>query len=247
MPDDDDVPIEVLAERLRAGPNTPEFQAFAEDVIARMYRTPSYYTALGKFVSQFSKVETILQAALWIIAGVKSPVAQAIFGGLKIEGHLQLIKRIADAKNWSIARKEKLEKIASHLGPINKLRNDILHYGTTIDPTAEDSWLLTNKGYVHIPEKIREVSITPAMLDNASNDLSKLFYLIIFLGLDEMSPQLSSETEEKMADAVPPTWLYKPPPQGAKADKSQKTPQKPSRPRLSSRARREAAMKNRKK
>ena len=243
---DDDVSIEVLAERLRAAAvETPEHEPFMEDVIARMYRTPAYYTALGKFVTDFSRVETILQTSLLLISGVLSPVAQAIFGGHKIEGCLQLIKRIADAKNWPTDKKAKLEEIINHLGPINKLRNDILHYGTTIDLNAEDAWLLSNKAHVHIPEKIRETSITPALLGDVCSDLDKLWALIILLGVHDLDISISTmmKADEFFSDRIKRSWLYKPPQQAKKSDKSQQTPQKRARPRLSSRAKREAALK----
>jgi|ERR1039457_6746729 hypothetical protein len=91
MSDTDDVRIETFAEALRSKANTPEFKAFAEDVIARMKRTPAYYAALGRFVTEFSRVETTILTSLGVVAGVPPPVAQAIFSGIKVEGCLQFI------------------------------------------------------------------------------------------------------------------------------------------------------------
>src|SRR5689334_14321562 len=117
-----------LAKAARAQ-STPETRPLIENIIAHMERSPSYYSALGRFVSDFSRIETTLQRTLWIAAGVSDNVAPAVFSGLKVEGCLQFIKRIADAKGWKTSQSDLLEEITSRLGPINKLRNDILHYG----------------------------------------------------------------------------------------------------------------------
>src|ERR1700722_13093198 len=125
--DDDVVKLQKLAESLRASAYTREAKAFVDDVIARVERSPAYYAALGRFVSDFSRVETTLQYALWAAAGVGRPLGPAIFSGHKIDGCLQLMKRIADAKGWELSQKEMLDEITDRLGPLNRLRNDILH------------------------------------------------------------------------------------------------------------------------
>jgi hypothetical protein len=236
MSDTDDQKLKAFAGAIRSGADTPQAKAFVEDVIARIERSDAYYTALGKFVSDFSRVETTLHTSLWAIAGVRAPVAQAIFSGFKIEGCLQLIKRIADAKNWPATSKQRLENITSHLGPINKLRNDILHYGVTPDLGAADAWLLSNKGFVHIPEKIRETSITPALLKAATSDLTKLFGLVIALTFYVLMPD--DELQKQLEDSplkLKSAWLYKPPQQAKKSGKSQKTRRKQPRRHRASR------------
>lgn len=230
----DDKKLKAFARAIRSGADTPQAKAFVEDVVARIERSDAYYTTLGKFVSDFSRVETTLHNSLWAVAGVPPPVAQAIFSGFRIEGCLQLIRRIADAKKWPAANKNRLEEIASHLGPINKLRNDILHYGVTIDLGAEDAWLLSNKGFVHIPEKIRETSITPALLKAASSDLGKLSGLIITLTFHVLTPDHADGIQKRLEDSplrLKSAWLYKPPPQAEKSDKSRQTRRKQPRRR----------------
>ena len=206
---DDDAKLEELAESLRASADTPEAKAFVEDAIARIERSPAYYAALGQFVSSFSRVETTLQYALWAAARVHRPLGPAIFSGYKIEGCLQLMKRIADAKDWEPSQKEMLEEITNRLGPLNRLRNDILHFGTSIDFNAEDSWFWSNRDFVHIPEKIREFSITPAVLDDASSDLSKLFGLIILLSVTDLAGSERGASIRPLLDPLlARAWLY---------------------------------------
>lgn len=133
----DDPKFQELAKALRSAADTPEYQSFVEDALARMERGPAYYTALGRFVSDFARVETTLQQTLWMAAGAPVTVARAVFSGLKVEGCLQFIKKIADAKKWKPAQKQRLEEITERLGPLNKLRNDILHHGVSIDLSAQ--------------------------------------------------------------------------------------------------------------
>ena len=224
---------------MRAKAQGPEQLAAVEGLIAHIKRAPPYYAALGRFVSKFAAVETILQSSLWMIARVRRPVAPAIFSGLKIEGCLGTIKRIADAKNWSKKKKDRLEEIIDRLGPINRLRNDVLHFGAKIDLSTEDAWLLSNKRYVHTPQKIRESFITPALLDAASSDLDKLFYLISFLAFDDRSPK-RGRSIRKMLDTGPlvtleRAWLYKPPPPITTADTNPKPRRKQPHRRPASR------------
>ncbi len=143
------------------------------------------------------------------------------------------MRRIADAKKWSAANKNRLEEIASHLGLINKLRNDILHYGVTIDLSAADAWLLSNKGFVHVPEKIRETSITPALLKDASTDLRKLFGLLITFTFYVLTPDHADGIQKQLESPLrlKSAWLYKSPPQAKRSDKSPKTRRKQPRQR----------------
>ncbi len=223
MPELSDAEFQAIAERLRSQADTPQIAALVEDVLEHIKRSDTYYTALGKFVSEFSRVETTLHGSLTIFAGVKNPVARAIFGGLKVEGHLQLIKRIADSKDWTPLKKEKLEEIINHLGPINKLRNDILHYGASMDRSTEDAWLVTNKDYVHIADKVRELSVTPKLLEDVCADLRKIFHLIIVLSFYDMSETDGASLEGHFSEFLAPAWRYKSPQPAMKAGKSRQT------------------------
>src|ERR1700678_4058247 len=104
MSDSDNAELEEIAKRLRSSADTPQAKKFAEQVIALAARSTAYYMALGQFVSHFSRVETTLQHALWVAAGVDAKIGPAIFGGVKVEGCLQFIKRIADAKGWEASQ-----------------------------------------------------------------------------------------------------------------------------------------------
>jgi hypothetical protein len=131
-----------------------------------------YHQALGEFISVFSEVETNLISAFWHLAGVKPPIAQAILTGHKVEGVIGLINRLADAENWSEARKAVFKKFSDQLGLINKLRNDILHNGSNW--TSSQTWTVTNRHSAHVPSRIRSYPITAGLLRSARMDLQKI-------------------------------------------------------------------------
>jgi hypothetical protein len=48
----------------------------------------------------FSIVEKTLLSALWTLARLQDPYAQAVLSGVRIEGAMGLINRISGAENW---------------------------------------------------------------------------------------------------------------------------------------------------
>jgi hypothetical protein len=185
-----------------------------------------YHQALGEFVSVFSEVETNLLSALWYLAGLESPTAQAVLTGHKVEGAISLINRLADAKQWTDARKKEFKKFADHLGLINKLRNDISHNGSNW--TSSQTWTVTNRRFAHIPSRIRSYPVTTELLRNARRDLQKIEGdLVLFTWGHAMSPS----TLRNFQQASLQSWLYRPPPGFEMPQTNHKTPHKqPSRP-----------------
>ncbi len=186
----------------------------------------AYMLALGRFVSEFSNVEAIIQTALWKFSGVAEPTAQAVFSGVRIEGCIQFINRIAAAQKWSKAKKNELEHVLSHLGKINKLRNDILHYGSLMAWPLDDLWLVTNKQFVHMPERIREIRVSPKLLDQAKTDLETIQTYLFVMMWDEPISIFHPEMQR--------AWLYKSPPQGRGSHRNRRTRQTRPRQRPSS-------------
>jgi hypothetical protein len=137
-------------------------------------KTDAYNLALGRFVSIFSMVECCLQTYLWHFAGISKPTAQAVFSGIRVDGAMQLINRIADAHNWHDPAKERIKYVFSQLGMINRLRNDILHYGAETPADLGGDWIVSNKQFAHIPERIQETKINPKILKDATYDLVRI-------------------------------------------------------------------------
>jgi hypothetical protein len=137
----------------------------------------TYYEQVGMFVTIFSEVELRLLQSLWHFSGLKQPVASAVLTGTKVEGAMSLINRIADAEDWSAERRAELQYIFSQLGEINKLRNDLLHFGSFWEH-EKDEWAISNEGFVHASDRLRRRVVSIATWNDAFADLLKIFHAL---------------------------------------------------------------------
>ena len=178
----------------------------------------AFHLALGRFLTRFSGTEAFMQTILWRLARVQSPTAQAVFSGIRTEGVMQYINRIAAAEKWSKTQCDLLQFVFTQLGHINKLRNNILHYGA--EPEGHDAWIVTNKQFAHVPENVSRIVISPLTLDMAASDLEKIeTHLIDFV----YSGHLRGSDRDGIDLILARTWQYKPPPQSGGRRKTQKT------------------------
>jgi hypothetical protein len=188
-----------------------------------------YQQSLGRFVAAFSQVEANLQTVLWHFAGVKAPTAQAVFSGVRVEGAMGFINRIAEAQRWRKSKRDKLQYIFTQLGIINKLRNDILHYGAQLH--ARDTWVVSNRLFAHIPKRVRQLTVSPSILDDASFDLRKIESHLIVMAWHKVMPP---GARAAFRPALKAAWRYKQPQPSRPARKSRKIPQgRRPRPRAS--------------
>lgn len=203
--------------------------------LRKVYRdfTNDYYAALGRFVDAFARVETTLLRVLWTFAQLKSPYAQAVLSGVRIEGAMGLINRIADAESWKPERRQDWQKIFTQIGIINKLRNDIFHHGTA---WFGQVWVVSNRDVAHLPERVREIHITPKILDKATKDLWDIFVFLTLLGGPAVGEIYGRKSPTLMRQLRRKPWRYKQPPQADAARTLRQIRQKPRRPRPPSRA-----------
>jgi hypothetical protein len=183
-----------------------------------------YQQSLGRFVMAFSRIEANLQTVLWHFPGVPSPTAQAVFSGVRTEGAISYINRIGDAQKWRKTKKERLQLVFTQLGHINKLRNEILHYGAELH--APNTWVISNRLFAHLPERVKETIVSPAILDNATADLNTIEANLIFMAWGKEMPAKARTTFRR---AMRNAWLYKPPPLSPVFHKTQKLRQKRKR------------------
>jgi len=170
-------------------------------------------------------------SCLWYLAGIKH--GRAVLSGVRIEAAMGYINRIAEADEWPSEVRSKWQKLFTQLGHINKLRNNILHFGTT--PTIDgDRWLVSNREIAHHPSRIREAYVTPAILNNAEDDLG-FIDVHAFTLMMRQHPKIPR-------DALPDfdrelknrTWRYRSQPQAVQVRTTQRTlPKQPRSPRPS--------------
>jgi hypothetical protein len=149
--------------------------------------------------------------ALWIMAQLEPPYAQAVLSGVKIEGAMSFINRIAEAEQWPDEKTTQWHAVFSQLGLLNKLRNDILHYGSLM---FGDVWVISNRLVAHHPKRVREIHITPKILEAATTDLTLINVRLTLLAgprAGEVYPRGGRRGLKRIWRPSP--WLYKQPPQ----------------------------------
>jgi hypothetical protein len=161
-----------------------------------------YYLALGKFVSEFSELEQAMQISLWIISGVKQPLAQAVFSGVRADDAANKITRIVAAENWPEERAAEWQAICERLGLLRTFRNDILHYGVNWE--SEGRWTTTNRRFAHTPEKVSTSPVTVDILQAATEDVMALS-LHLFKFVFNAKPDPLTALDRTRTDA----WRYK--------------------------------------
>lgn len=137
-----------------------------------------YWECLGRFVDFFSLVENHMQIALRRFSGVQASIAPCIFSGTRIEAATSQIKRIAEVKDWPRDRRAKFDTIADHVGEITRMRNDLLHYSAMDNG---DHRIVSNALYTHTASKMRNAVVTPAILEQMSQDLLTIAAQLILL------------------------------------------------------------------
>jgi len=176
---------------------------------------------LGGFCWNFSIIEAQMRSALYRSAGVTPTIGNAVFSGVRVEGAIQLIGRIADAANWPTEIRNELKYIFDQMSLINKFRNDILHYGAY---KLGDDYIISNRPTARIPEKIRELRISDQTLDAVNEDIVQIIHRLQLIYFD-----LPEETETAMRTALKPSWRYKEPPPAWGNNKTPGTPPKQRR------------------
>ena len=139
-----------------------------------------YHVAAGEFVTSFFNGRG---------DAVANSVDSGALGGTICTGdpkrrtyrrwHELLIRRIAEAEKWDENKWRDWKRLLDQLGSINRLRNDLLHYGAAI---AGDVWVVSNERVAHTAEKIREIRITSKTLNAATADLGAINLLLTYFG-----------------------------------------------------------------
>lgn len=137
---------------------------------------PGYFDALGRFVDLFALAETAVQLAFWHHAKLDHDVARALLGGTRSEEVLNRLSRLTEVGKLDAAIFVNLKPILDQYNSINKIRNNILHYGsqTKVDGRRIISdWM---RALTH--ERTVSFQITNALLEDMSADLKKIIALL---------------------------------------------------------------------
>ena len=190
-----------------------------------------YFYLLGYFVSVFAIAEGKVARLLWALAGVEPPVAQAVFSGVRMDAAIGQITRILDATEVTGAEREVLSASLRQLAAINRMRNDILHYGTHDDG---DEYVIDKFVTIHVAERASEIRISLDTLGRMTTDLLVIIGVLLKWWMATGHPSGRATHPALALDDVPHTWLYTPPQPTSPPDKSQRSPARRQRPPSSS-------------
>lgn len=169
---------------------------------------PRYFQALGRFVAMFSAVESVVQTLFWQMTGVDERVAPAVFSGVRMDAAQGLIKRVLEVRTFPKLDRAELDAVLSQLTTITKVRNDILHHGAY--PRGSRGFVTSNRIVAFTPDRLRETSASPEVLDALHADLNRMAILLggAFLAVRglELTDGMAATLEEARRDA----WRYKP-------------------------------------
>lgn len=165
-----------------------------------------YHISLGQFVTAFSQVEATLLRTVWVLARLEAPYAQAILSGVHIDGAISYVRRIAEAEEWDVDKWRDWKRVFDQLAAINRLRNDLLHFGAAM---VGDVWVVSNVSVAHRPQKVREIYITPKILDAATRDLGTITLLLTIFGGERVGTVYGMKPHalERLRRAP---WRYRP-------------------------------------
>ena len=170
-----------------------------------------YYLALGRFITNFSKVENYLLRLVRMEAGLTPQIAPALLSSLRIMQAIDALRRVHEAKGTAIDTQ--LKRALDQLANINTARNWIVHWGVDFtDPLAP---VVSNKGLAHNAESLRQIPVSVETIHDMTYDLGQLSFLF--------QAHLNPEWDSKGAKAEARTWLYKFP---HSKDSPAKTPKK---------------------
>lgn len=207
---------------------TAELAATINELNERRNR---FYRELGEFISLFAGIEIQLLDVVYHFGQLKWPIAKALVSPLRVDSAITHLRRILFVRRLRSKQAIELTNVLDHLNLINKLRNDMLHYGfTDLQQTEPDHFWVTNARNVYARRAMIRHRISQKDLANLNADLAE-----ISLRLISLLPHLKQNWELRgyvrtlrAAHPIgrPPAWNYKFPSQAKSRRKNRGLPPK---------------------
>jgi len=179
-----------------------------------------YHRALGDFVQMFSQVETALADALQATAKLAPDVGNALLSGARnVETAIGLMGRVLDVKHIQGIKRDIIRYVIGQLSVINGTRNSILHHGYII---KRGRFVVSNRQAVHLTSRIRTIVVSSAILDDMTDDLSRILGI---LTIHCVSYTFVSRSWKRIyQQELGQPWRYKSPQQVPPVRRTRKTP-----------------------
>ena len=162
-----------------------------------------YHLALGRFIDAFATAEHNLKFALGSVANVPRDTAQAIFSGVRVKQAIDFINRIFESRKTPIPLD--LRNALGHMSAILSARDDIVHYGASVDG---NEFITTNSPHT-IPRQARTKRRDIEDLDAMTEDLLTIGHLLIWM-MAKDNPNAFPEALELLDNAAHAPLRYRP-------------------------------------
>ena len=137
----------------------------------------NYHRALGQFIEEFAACEGIVFSVLTFYAGVSLPVAKAVFARTRMDGAIDYINRIAEARSMAPERRADLAKIFSQLKLITEMRNKIIHYGSFV--STDKDRITTTFRVALTRERVQEHRASIDVLEAMTADIIRIYNALL--------------------------------------------------------------------
>lgn len=100
----------------------------------------AFQAAIGRLTLDWADLERVLRRVLRHYAGVSAEVGRALFSGTRAKGAIAFINSIAHNTNLAEDRLRDLREVFQVIGPINSMRDFIVHHvdGSMIESSDDD-------------------------------------------------------------------------------------------------------------
>ena len=139
--------------------------------------TTPFYISLGRFLHQYSLLETAMLTVLIGVSGVTQSVGKSIYSELQIKTAISYINRILDATGRADL-KQNLKPYFDQINLINSMRDEILHYGATYN-FSKNALIVSNERVAHTQDKLRRIEVNPQLLDDLRHDTMRSYCGVI--------------------------------------------------------------------
>ena len=194
---------------------------------------------LGEFLSAYTRLEIALAITVRKLAGVSTPIAKALFSGLRADAATKCISQLLIAQDATQEVRQKFTDVFAHLGQITLARNTVLHYGTDF---KDDAFLATNSMSALTEGHLKAIPLSVRTLRNMATDCQTIeAHLWRLLTRQKRVGEEIIEQVWGGLDSAP--WLYKPPLQSSEERPNRsKSPKQQPQLRPSKASRRKAAL-----
>ena len=189
-----------------------------------------YYYELGLFVQHFSKIETLLQYALWFYSDTSEQTARAVFSGVRVEQAVSFIKRLHRSKD--IEMHPLLSASLDQIGVINAARNLIVHYGARFEDDLP-KYVTNARSVLKVTEALK-YPISSHILSGLTRDLVHIQFSIGLVLGHAAGP--IDDFEDRAERLLRYAWRYKHEPEGTPRQPTKRKPRKHANPPEPSRA-----------